>query len=91
MHTEERFLKYVSYWTTSNENNIIDGTAKIPSTDRQFELAKNLEEELKAFGLEKVILTDHCYVYGLSPATPGCESKSCRLYFTYGYCTGLFR
>lgn len=75
MHTEERFLKYVSYWTTSNENNIIDGTAKIPSTDRQFELAKNLEEELKAFGLEKVILTDHCYVYGLLPATPGCESK----------------
>ena len=69
MRVEERFLKYVSYWTTSDEEN-----EQIPSSDRQFELAKVLEAELKALGLEKVILTDHCYVYGLLPATKGCES-----------------
>ena len=69
MYVEERFLKYVSYWTTSDEEN-----EQIPSSDRQFELAKVLEAELKELGLEKVILTDHCYVYGLLPATAGCET-----------------
>ena len=68
MRVEERFLKYVSYWTTSDEEN-----EQIPSSDRQFELAKVLESELKELGLENVILTDHCYVYGLLPATAGCE------------------
>lgn len=69
MRVEERFLKYVSYWTTSDEEN-----EQIPSSDRQFELAKVLEAELHELGLEKVILTDHCYVYGLLPATAGCEN-----------------
>lgn len=68
MRVEERFLKYVSYWTTSDEEN-----EQIPSSNRQFELAKELEAELKELGLEKVILTDHCYVYGLLPATAGYE------------------
>lgn len=75
MHVEQRFLKYVSYWTTSDDGNIINGTARIPSTDRQFDLGRVLEAELKALGLEKVILTEHCYVYGLLPATPGYEDK----------------
>ena len=70
MQVEERFLKYVSYWTTSDEEN-----ENIPSSDRQFELGKVLEQELKDLGLEKVILTDHCYVYGLLPATKGYEDK----------------
>lgn len=69
MDVKERFLKYVSYWTTSDEEN-----EQIPSSDRQFELAKVLEAELKELGLEKVILTDHCYVYGLLPATEGYEN-----------------
>ena len=70
MKVEERLLKYVSYWTTSDE----EGT-QIPSSEREFELGKVLEQELKDLGLEKVTLTDHCYVYGLLPATPGCEGK----------------
>ena len=68
MKVEERLLKYVSYWTTSDEEN-----TNIPSSDRQFELGKELKKELEELGLEKVILTDHCYVYGLLPATPGME------------------
>lgn len=68
MRVEERFLNYVSYWTTSDEEN-----EQIPSSNRQFDLAKILETELKDLGLEKVILTDHCYVYGLLPATVGYE------------------
>lgn len=70
MKVEERLLKYVSFWTTSDESN-----TNIPSSDREFSLARELEQELKDLGLSKVILTDHCYVYGLLPATPGMENK----------------
>lgn len=70
MKVEERFLKYVSYWTTSE-----DGKDVIPSTERQFVLADKLAEELREMGLEKVKRDEHCYVYGLLPATEGMENK----------------
>lgn len=75
MNVEERFLKYVSYWTTSDEDNMENGTPRIPSTERQFDLGNVLKQELTALGLKYVTLTDHCYVYGLLPATPGYENK----------------
>ena len=70
MRVEERLLKYVSYWTTSDEE-----CRQIPSSERQFELGKVLEQELRDLGLENVTLTDHCYVYGLLPATKGYADK----------------
>ena len=70
MRVEERLLKYVSYWTTSDEE-----CRQIPSSERQFELGKVLKQELRDLGLEKVTLTDHCYVYGLLPATKGYADK----------------
>lgn len=70
MRVEERFLNYVSYWTTSDET----GTTN-PTSEREFTLARVLEQELKDMGLEKVLLSDTCYVYGLLPATPGMEHK----------------
>ncbi len=70
MKLEERFLKYVSYWTTSDE----EGT-KNPTSEREFSLAKVLEQELKDLGLTKVVLSDTCYVYGMLPATSGMENK----------------
>lgn len=70
MKVEERFLNYVSYWTTSDET----GTSN-PTSEREFALAKVLEQELKDMGLDKVLLSDTCYVYALLPATPGMENK----------------
>lgn len=70
MKVEERFLRYIGCWTTSEEDARI-----MPSSDRQFTLARILEEELRGMGLDRVILTDHCYVYGLLPATPGMEEQ----------------
>ena len=70
MKVEERLLKYISYWTTSDENN-----TSIPTSDREFTLARELEQELQTLGLSKVTLTDHCYVYGLLPATADMEGK----------------
>lgn len=70
MDVKSRFLNYVSYWTTSDED-----TNTTPSAKRQFDLANVLEQELKDLGLEKVLLDDKCYVYGLLPATKGYENK----------------
>lgn len=70
MKAYERFLKYVSVWTTSNENN-----ETVPSEAREFDLAKLLVEELKEMGVEDVEVNDKCYVYASIPATPGYEDK----------------
>lgn len=46
MKAYERFLKYVSVWTTSNEN-----SETVPSADRELVLAKLLVEEMKEPGI----------------------------------------
>ncbi|WP_312373062.1 peptidase T [Lachnoclostridium sp.] len=60
----ERFLNYVSYHTTSE-----DDQETVPSTDRQWILAKALEQELKTLGATNVRMSEHCYVYATIPAT----------------------
>ena len=69
MKVEERLLKYVSCWTTSDES-----CSDIPSSEREFTLAKDLKQELETLGLTNILLTDHCYVYAKLPATPGMEN-----------------
>lgn len=66
MKVQDRLLKYVAYWTTSDESGSV-----IPSSEREFALGRELKQELEDLGLSRVILTDHCYVYGLLPATSG--------------------
>ena len=63
----ERFLRYVKIWTESDGAAADNGV--FPSTQRQFDLARLLESELTAFGLEEVQVTDDCYVYGYLPAS----------------------
>ncbi len=70
MLVQDRLLKYVSVWTTSDEV-----STTTPSSKRQFDLGRILADELKELGLTQVVLTDQCYVYGLLPATPGMENK----------------
>ena len=67
----ERFLCYVKQWTTSDSSRADQGFT--PSTDRQWDFAKNLAEELKQLGVTDVTVTDHCYVCARIPATAGME------------------
>ena len=60
----ERFLKYVSFDTQSSEEN----ESQCPSTDKQFELARYLKQELEGLGLEDVEMDEHAYVYATLPA-----------------------
>ncbi len=66
----ERLLKYVVVYTTSD-----DYSETTPSSERQFDLARMLEQEMKDLGLDKVKLDENGYVYGLLPATKGMENK----------------
>ena len=59
----ERFLKYVSYPTTSDENNEC-----CPSTAGQMVLAKELVKELLELGVADARVDEHGYVYGSIPA-----------------------
>ncbi len=59
----ERFLKYVSFHTTSDYDS---GTT--PSTSRQLELGKYLAAELKAIGMSEARMDDKGYVYAVLPA-----------------------
>lgn len=58
-----RFLKYVSFDTQSDE-----ASSSTPSTEKQFRLAEYLVEELRAIGLEEVEMDTQGYVYATLPS-----------------------
>ena len=68
MTVKERFLKYISVPSQSAHD-----VETVPTTPRQWDMAKLMEKELKSVGLEDVRVSDHCYVYGVLPATEGYE------------------
>ena len=59
----QRFLNYVSIDTQSDESSLTS-----PSTDKQFNLAHVLYDELKCLGISDLKLTDNCIVYARIPA-----------------------
>ena len=61
----ERFLKYVSFDTQSDEF-----SETCPSTDKQKALGAYLVEEMKAMGIEDARMDEHGYVYGTVPGDP---------------------
>ena len=63
MNITDRFLKYVSFCTTSDEE-----TNMTPSTPGQMEFAKYLAEELKEIGMQEVTLDENGYVMATLPA-----------------------
>lgn len=64
MNIEERFMAYCRIDTQSDP----DHCDVVPSTQKQFDLAKVLKQELEELGLEHVELDEHCYVYGWLPS-----------------------
>ena len=89
MNLLERFLKYVSIHTTSNEN-----TGLVPSTPQQMEFAKILAEELKDMGMQDVSLDKKGYLMATLPSnidkdvpTVGLPFLPCRICLLYRNCT----
>lgn len=72
MKVEERFLQYVSYETTSDED---ENNVSCPSSEKEWALAKHLKSEMEEMGLTDVTLDEHCYLYGFIPASEGFEHQ----------------
>ena len=68
MKAYERLLKYITVWTTSDEN-----STTVPTTKRQLDLGNLLVEEMKEMKLSDVSMDEYGYVYGYLPATEGME------------------
>ena len=68
MELKDRFLKYVSFDTQSDES-----SETFPSTAKQRVLLDYLAEEMKALGLTEVTVDKYGYAMGTIPAPPGCE------------------
>ena len=84
MQVVERFLNYVAVDTES-----VPEQEQIPSSEKQFDLARKLEQELREMGASDVRLDGHCYVYAKIPSNV--EDTSSRFYRTYGYFTSHLR
>ncbi|MFA5404292.1 MAG: peptidase T [Ignavibacteria bacterium] len=59
----DRFLKYISYDTQSSE-----ASETCPSTEKQFNLANVVKDDLIKLGMKDVTLDDNCYLMGTLPA-----------------------
>ena len=59
----DRFIKYARIDTQSDENN-----TQTPSTQKQFNLAKEVEKEAIEMGLSDVSLDNNCYLMATLPA-----------------------
>lgn len=69
MELKDRFLKYVSFDTRSDES-----SETFPSTDKQLVLLRHLVEEMQAIGLTDVSIDEYGYAMGTLPASEGCEN-----------------
>ena len=72
MDAIDRFLRYVTYDTQSDEH-----SETSPSTEKQKVLGQALADELGQLGLHKAHMDEHGYVYAWLPATPGSEGIPC--------------
>ncbi|NMM63570.1 peptidase T [Clostridium sp. P21] len=59
----EKFIKYVKYNTTSDENSITN-----PTTTGQLELGKELVRELKEIGMQDICLDENGYIMATLPS-----------------------
>lgn len=66
----DRFLRYVKIDTQSAEDQ-----STVPSTKKQFDLARLLEKELKDLGLQNVRVSEFGIVYGMVPGNLPDNSK----------------
>ena len=69
MELKDRFLKYVSFDTQSDEE-----SATFPSSDKQLVLLNYLADEMRTLGLEDVTVDKYGYAMGTIPASKGYEN-----------------
>lgn len=76
----ERFLKYVSFDTQSDEN-----SGATPSTPKQMVFAQYLRSELEQLGFQEISLDENGYLFATWPANTDKTGSYHRIYCTHGY------
>ncbi len=69
MDLKDRFLKYVSFDTQSDEE-----STTFPSTDKQLVLLNFIADEMRSLGLQDVTVDKYGYAMGTIPASEGYEN-----------------
>ena len=69
MELKDRFLKYVSFDTQSDDN-----STTFPSTEKQLVLLNYLADEMRSLGMEDVTVDKYGYAMGTIPASKGYEN-----------------
>ena len=69
MELKDRFLKYVSFDTQSDDN-----STTFPSTDKQLVLLNYLADEMRSLGMVDVTVDKYGYAMGTIPASKGYEN-----------------
>ncbi len=69
MELKDRFLKYVSFDTQSDDN-----STSFPSTEKQLVLLNHIADEMRSLGLQDVTVDKYGYAMGTIPASEGCEN-----------------
>lgn len=78
MRAHERFLKYITFDTQSDENSV-----SCPSTAKQKVLGEYLANEMREMGLSGVSMDENGYVYGTVPASAGSEEAPVMAYIAH--------
>ena len=78
MRAHERFLKYITFDTQSDEN-----SGSCPSTAKQKVLGEYLANEMREMGLSGVSMDENGYVYGTVPASAGSEEAPVMAYIAH--------
>ena len=78
MRAHERFLKYITFDTQSDEN-----SGSCPSTAKQKVLGEYLANEMREMGLSGVSMDENGYVYGTVPASAGSEAAPVMAYIAH--------
>lgn len=66
----DRFFRYIKIDTQA-----VEDAGKVPSSEKQWVLARLLEKELKELGVQNVRLSEHAIVYGMIPGNLPDNSK----------------
>ena len=78
MRAHERFLKYITFDTQSDENSV-----SCPSTAKQKVLGEYLANEMREMGLSGVSMDENGYVYGTVPASAGSKAAPVMAYIAH--------
>jgi len=74
----DRFISYVKIDSQSNANSVAT-----PSTEKQWNIANKLVQDLNDIGLSEVSIDENAYIYATLPSNIKKKMSNYRIYITF--------